>query len=92
MEISKTITEKLVGRINRKYWWHAPPRDPLAYRKRGQFFASTFREAGFWGRPLDEPQRVTIARPLIDEEEMIEKRLFGQRVSSEDITLEGPST
>jgi len=26
---------KLLVRINRKDWWHVPPADPAAYRKRG---------------------------------------------------------
>jgi len=50
------LFEKLVAHVNRKGWWHVPPRDPTAYGKRGKFFASSFREAEFWGRPLDEPQ------------------------------------
>jgi hypothetical protein len=80
--------ESLVAHVNRKEWWHVPPRDPSAYGKRGKFLASSFREAEFWGRPLDEPQRVAISKPLIGDEETIEKKLFGRRVSSEDITIE----
>lgn len=80
--------EKLIAHVNRKDWWHVPPGDPTAYSKRGKFFASSFREAEFWGRPLNEPQRVTIARPLIGDEDTIEKILFGRRVTSEDIVME----
>ena len=80
--------KKLIAHVNRKEWWHVPPRDRTAYRKRGKFLASSFREAEFWGRPLDEPQRVTITRPLIGDEEVIEKVLFGRRVSSEEITMD----
>lgn len=40
--------EKLIAHVNRKDWWHVPPRDPSAYSKRGKFFASSFREAEFW--------------------------------------------
>lgn len=88
MEKSGVIFESLVAHVNRKMWWHVPPRDPSAYGKRGKFLASSFREAEFWGRPLDEPQRVAISKPLIGDEETIEKKLFGRRVSSEDITIE----
>lgn len=79
--------EKLVAHVNRKEWWHVPPRDPSAYSKRGKFLASSFREAEFWGRPLDEPQRVTVAHPLVGDEEAIERKLFGRRVSSETISV-----
>ena len=64
-------------RINRKDWWHVPPSDPKAYRKRGMFLASTFREAEFWGRPLDTPIRVKVANPIIGDESTIEAKLLG---------------
>jgi hypothetical protein len=48
-----THLQKLVRHINRKAWWHVPPRDPRAYEKRGKFLASSFREAEFYGRPHD---------------------------------------
>ncbi len=85
---SSIFYQKLIAHVNRKDWWHVPPRDPSAYSKRGKFLASSFREAEFWGRPLDEPQRVTIARPLIGDEETIEKSLLGRRVSTDDISME----
>jgi len=56
--------EKLIAHVNRKGWWHCPPRDLSSYGKREKFFASSFREAEFWGRPLDEPQRVVGRAPL----------------------------
>lgn len=82
------LYDKLIAYVNRKNWWHVPPRDPGSYSKRGKFLASTFREAEFWGRPLDEPQRVVIGAPLVGDEATIEKALFGKRVSSEDISME----
>lgn len=82
------LVARLVAHVNRKNWWHVPPRDSDAYRKRGKFLASSFQEAEFWGRPLDEPQRVTIQNPLIGNEDTIEKELFGRRISTEDITME----
>jgi hypothetical protein len=88
MNKSDIFVESLVAHVNRKSWWHVPPRDPNAYSMRGKFLASSFREAEFWGRPLDEPQSVAITKPLIGDEETIEKQLFGRRVSSEDIAIE----
>jgi len=88
MNKSDVFFEKLVAHVNRKEWWHVPPQHPSAYSRRGKFLASSFREAEFWGRPLDEPQRVTVAKPLIGDEQTIEKKLFGRRVSRDDITME----
>ena len=67
--------EKLIARINRKDWWHVPPSDPDAYNKRGMFLASTFREAEFWGRPLDKPIRVNVVNPIIGDESTIQNEL-----------------
>jgi hypothetical protein len=47
----------------------------MAYSKRGKFFASSFRDAEFYGRPLDDPKRVVIANPLIGDEHAIAKVL-----------------
>lgn len=73
--------DKLIQRINRKDWWHVPPSDPKAYEKRGKFLASTFREAEFWGRPLNTPIRVTVKNPLIGDEKSIELELLGAPVT-----------
>ena len=72
-----TYRDKLLARINRKDWWHVPPADPKAYQKRGKFLASTFREAEFWGRPLDAPIHVRIANPIVGDEPFIETGLLG---------------
>jgi hypothetical protein len=70
--------ERIVKHINRKQWWHVPPSDPKAYEKRGQFLASSFAAAEFWGRPLDTPIRVTVANPLVGDEPSVHKLLFGK--------------
>lgn len=80
--------EKLVRHINRKDWWHVPPLDPAAYEKRGQFFSSSFKEAEFYGRPLDIPQKVNISNPLVGDESTIERRLFAKVLSSEGMSVE----
>lgn len=69
---------KPIAHINHKQWWHVPPCDPRAYDKRGKFYASSFREAEFWGRPLDTPERVTIQNPVIGDEPRVQKALFGR--------------
>lgn len=80
------IRKKLVAHINRKGWWHVPPADPQAYRKRGKFYSSSFREAEFWGRPLDQPHQVKISNPLIGDEDEIERTLFGNRIREPEPT------
>lgn len=76
----------LIRHLNRKQWWHVPPREPHAYEKRGQFFASSFQEAEFYGRPLDELQRVSVSRPLVGDEERIAK-VLGIPPQHEEMTL-----
>lgn len=71
VKLSRQFIEKATKHVNRKRWWHVPPGQSDAYRKRGKFFASTFAEAEYWGRPLDEPQKVSIANPLIGDESTI---------------------
>ncbi len=73
--IPNSVINRIVAHVNRKGWWHVPPQDPMAYSKRGKFFASSFSEAEFYGRPLDEPQRVVIAKPLVGDEQAIAKAL-----------------
>ncbi|MDE2125260.1 MAG: hypothetical protein KGJ62_01575 [Armatimonadetes bacterium] len=68
---------KLVAYVNGKRWWHCPPRDPDAYRLRGKFFASSYQEAEFYGRPLDQSERVRIHNPVVGDEEAILTELFG---------------
>lgn len=67
--------QRLVEHVNRKNWWHVPPVDPDAYQKRGKFLASSFEEAEFYGRPIDDPQKVVIRRPLIGDERAISRVL-----------------
>ena len=49
-----------------------------AYQKRGKFLASSFAEAEFYGRPLDEPERPRVAKPLIGSERAVCRVLFGR--------------
>jgi len=76
---------KLIQHINRKDWWHVTPTDPRAYQKRGKFFSSTFKEAEFYGRPNDIPEKVAIASPLVGDNDTIERKLIGRVESYPDI-------
>ena len=80
--MSTNYREKLIRHINRKAWWHVPPIDPRAYQKRGKFLASSFREAEFYGRPRDVPERVAISAPLVGDDQFIETMLIGRVESS----------
>ena len=80
--------QKLIRHINRKYWWHVRPADCRAYAKRGKFFSSTFKEAEFYGRPIDEPEKVAIARPLVGDNDRIEKQLIGRVESHSDVCVQ----
>lgn len=85
--MKQELREKMIAHVNRRAWWHVPPLDPDAYRKRGKFLASSYREACFWGRPLNDPQRVMIANPLVGDEATIERRLFGRQVSTPESSI-----
>jgi hypothetical protein len=73
--MSKSFQDKLVAHVNRKKWWHVPPAEPDAYAKRGKFLASSFADAEFYGRPLNEPEGVAISKPLVGDEKQIAKVL-----------------
>lgn len=52
--------------------------DRTAYKTRGLFLASSFKECEFYGRPLDNPIKVCLSNPLIDTEKNIIKLFFGE--------------
>jgi hypothetical protein len=79
--IKEEFLAKLISHINKKDWWHVPPQDTNGYRKRGKFLASSFSEAELYGRPLDDPQRIKIAKPLVGDEQSVCRVLFGKDVS-----------
>src|SRR6266403_1733768 len=87
LSMKRALYEKIIAHVNRKKWWHVPPIDPKAYSKRGKFFASSYTEAEFYGRPLDEPERVHIAKPLIGDERTI-SRVLGIPPQREGMSLE----
>lgn len=77
--MKKTLT--LADQINRRRWWHSPPSDKKAYKKRGMFLASSYKECEFYGRPLDEPIKVNVSNPIVNTEQNIIKSLFGNNSS-----------
>lgn len=81
----------LISYIARKQWFHVPPLDPDAYQKRGKFYASTFTEAEFYGKPGD-PERVTVKNPLVGDEAFIEQTLFQRRYSEGFNDMSGPAS
>ena len=85
--MNKALHERLIAYVNRKNWWHVPPVDPGAYKKRGKFYSVSFAAAEFWGRPLDKPERVTISKPLVGDEKRI-ARVLGIPPQRESMTLE----
>jgi hypothetical protein len=85
--VASAEVKRIVAHVNRKKWWHVPPSDPTAYNKRGKFFASSFEEAEFYGRPLDVAERVAIARPLVGDEQTIAK-VLGMQPQHEGMSLE----
>lgn len=79
----------MISHINKKDWWHVLPLDPLAYFERGKFFSSSFREAEFYGRPLDNPDHVTISNPLPGDEATIEAALFAKPINHPELGSPG---
>jgi hypothetical protein len=60
-----------------------PPGDSDAYKKRGKFFASTFAQAEFYGRPNDKPEWVNIRNPVygFSEMEILEKLFTSEQIA-----------
>ena len=76
----KDLKKILIEKVNNSNWWHVPPADPDAYKKRGKFLASTYTQAEFYGRPNIQPEKVRIKNPLFGfSDKDVLKKLFGQR-------------
>lgn len=80
--------EKLVGYINSKDWWRTSIPSSQVINDRGLFYASTYKEAEFYGKPLNSPFKVNIDCPLIGDNNSIEILLFGKIVSDDLISVE----
>jgi hypothetical protein len=74
----------LLNKVNNSWWWHVPPQDKEAYKKRGKFLASTFAQAEFYGRPSNTPEKVFVSNPLYGFSELeIVTVLFPAKVAAE---------
>ena len=79
----------LINKINQSIWWHVIPKDLTAYKKRGKFFASTYKQAEFYGRPNDIPEKVVISNPVYGiSEAKILKILFPAEYKDLCVTIE----
>ena len=77
MNTNNRLKDILIEKVNNSYWWHVPPRDSDAYKKRGKFLAPTYRQAEFYGRPNMDPEQVKISNPIFGfSEREILRRLF----------------
>lgn len=74
-----SIKKILLEKINASFWWHVTPCDPMAYNKRGKFLSSTYRDAEFYGRPNDEPEKVFVENPVFgfSEREILDQIMPG---------------
>jgi len=77
------MKELLIDKINNAHWWHVPPRDLNAYKKRGKFLASTYQQAEFYGKPNLFPEKVLVHNPLLGfSERDILSTLFGENIAN----------
>src|SRR5690606_20636330 len=67
-------------------WWRTAI-NKKALKERGIFLASSFRDAEFYGRPLDTPFKVSIEKPLFGDEKHVMKQL-DLGFPEQDITVE----
>jgi hypothetical protein len=63
--------EKLVSYINSHKWWRTALPDEKTIKARGIFYTSSYCDAEFYGRPIDEPFDVSISKPLFGDEPYI---------------------
>lgn len=71
----KDEMQKISNYINKKEWWRAALPDDVSIKERGVFLASSYSEASFYGRPLDNTFKVNISKPLVGDENYIMKKL-----------------
>ncbi|HEY4503901.1 MAG TPA: hypothetical protein VJJ28_02240 [Candidatus Paceibacterota bacterium] len=68
--MTTNLKDILIEKVNKSVWWHVTPYDRGAYKKRGKFLSSTYKQAEFYGRPCDIPEKVSISNPLYGTSEM----------------------
>lgn len=77
---------KLIVHINSHKWWRTALPDEKTVEARGVFYASSFRDAEFYGRPIDTPFSVNVKNPLLGDETHIMQTL-GLPLPSQDISI-----
>jgi hypothetical protein len=86
--MKKELYDRVVAQVNRKKWWHVPPRDPNSYKKRGKIFDFIYKKTELLARRLDQPEKVRIEKLCISEKATIETALFGKKISDENIEMD----
>jgi len=76
---------KFLLKVNKKEWWRTAENES-GKAERGQFLASSYKEAEFYGRPLDKPFKVNIKNPLIGDESSIMK-VLGLPIPSQELSI-----
>lgn len=66
---------RLLAYINAHCWWRTALPDRQAIEARGVFLASSYRDAEFYGRPIDSAFRVNVSNPLFGDEPEIMQTL-----------------
>jgi hypothetical protein len=77
---------KLISYINSHSWWRTALPDEKAVKARGIFYASSFKDAEFYGRPIDTPFRVNVTNPLFSDEPRI-MEFLGLSLPSPNISI-----
>ena len=81
--MNKTNLAKIINAINKKEWWRTFLPNKEEIKKRGVFFTSSFKQAEFYGRPLDAPFKVVIKNPYISTPSKLDKDILG-KILNED--------
>ena len=88
MTVSTASRAKLVAYIKAHKWWRTALPSKTAIKARGVFYASSFHEAEFYGRPLDTPFMLEVISPLFGDEshimEMLELPLPPDNISGKE--------
>ena len=78
--------EKLVLHINAHKWWRTALPDAKMINSRGLFYASSYKEAEFYGCPIDIPFTINVKRTLFGDEVHIMQTL-GLPLHNQDIRI-----
>ena len=79
-------TDRLISYLNAHEWWRTTLPDKKIVNSRGLFYASSYKDAEFYGRPIDTPFTINIKNPLFGDEVHIMQTL-GLPLPGEDINI-----